>query len=263
MSQLSGKTAIITGSTSGIGLAIARGFSMAGANIILNGLGDVDEIEKTRVELDGLGGGSVIYIAADMSDPGEIETFMAGALDQFEAVDIVVNCAGTLTTSPIDEFPKDRWNKIIEINLNSAFHVISAAVPGMKKRGWGRIINIASVFGLVGARHRSAYISSKHGLVGLTKSVALELGEHGITCNAICPGYVYTPMVRDYTIPHMVKSRGLTEEEVIRDVLLAAQITKKLVTVEQISGVADFLCTDFAANITGVALPVDGGITAA
>ena len=262
MTFLSGKTAIVTGSTSGIGLGLARGCAAAGASVVLNGFGDADEIEATRAELDGLGAGSVIYDGADMTKPDQIEALVAQAAERFGAVDIVVNNAGIQTVSPVEEFPRDRWDMVIDINMNSAFHVIRAAVPGMKKRGWGRIINIASAHGLVASPFKSTYVTAKHGVVGMTKTVALEVAENGITCNAICPGYVLTPLV-EAQIPATAKARGMTEDQVKRDVLLAAQWTKKFVTVEQLSGVAQFLCSEAAENITGVALPVDGGWTAA
>ena len=262
MTFLSGKTAIVTGSTSGIGLGLARGFAAAGASVVLNGFGRADEIEATRAELDGLGAGSVVYDGADMTKPDQIEALVAQAAERFGAVDIVVNNAGIQTVSPVEEFPRDRWDMIIDINRNSACHVIRAAVPGMKKRGWGRIINIASAHGLVASPFKSAYVTAKHGVVGMTKTVALEVAENGITCNAICPGYVLTPLV-EAQIPATAKARGMTEDQVKRDVLLAAQWTKKFVTVEQLSGVAQFLCSEAAENITGVALPVDGGWTAA
>ncbi|WP_323772506.1 3-hydroxybutyrate dehydrogenase [Antarctobacter sp.] len=262
MTDLNGKTAIVTGSTSGIGLGLARGFASAGANVVLNGFGDAAEIEAARRELDALGAGRVIYDGADMTKPDQIEAMVNSAVAEFGAVDIVVNNAGVQTVSPIEEFPKDRWDMIIDINMNSAFHVVRAAVPGMKARGWGRILNIASAHGLVASPFKSAYVTAKHGVVGLTKTVALEVAENGITCNAICPGYVLTPLV-EKQIPDTAKARGMTEDEVKRDVLLAAQWTKKFVTVEQLAGVALFLCSDVAENITGVALPVDGGWTAA
>ena len=197
-----------------------------------------------------------------MTKPDQIEALVVLAAERFGAVDIVVNNAGIQTVSPVEEFPRDRWDMVIDINMNSAFHVIRAAVPGMKKRGWGRIINIASAHGLVASPFKSAYVTAKHGVVGMTKTVALEVAENGITCNAICPGYVLTPLV-EAQIPATAKARGMTEDQVKRDVLLAAQWTKKFVTVEQLSGVAQFLCSEAAENITGVALPVDGGWTAA
>jgi 3-hydroxybutyrate dehydrogenase len=262
MTDLTGKTAIVTGSTSGIGLGLAHGFAKAGANVVMNGFGDADQIERDRAEVDSLGAGRVLYDGADMTKPDEIEAMVKKAVAEFGAVDIAVNNAGIQTVSPVEEFPKDRWDMIIDINMNSAFHVIRAAVPGMKEKGWGRIINIASAHGLVASPFKSAYVTAKHGVIGMTKTVALEVAEQGITCNAICPGYVLTPLV-EKQIPDTAKARGITEEEVKRDVLLAAQWTKKFVTVEQLAGVALFLCSDAAENVTGVALPVDGGWTAA
>jgi len=260
--QLSGKTAIVTGSTSGIGLGLARGFAEAGANVVLNGFGDADDIEKLRQEVDGLGEGKVLYHGADMTVPSEIEDLVRQTEAEFGAADIVVNNAGIQTVSPIDEFPLDRWDMIIDINMNSAFHTTRAAIPAMRKKGWGRIINIASAHGLVASPYKAAYVAAKHGVVGMTKTVALEVAQDGITCNAICPGYVLTPLV-EKQIPDTASARGITEEEVKRDVLLAAQWTKKFVTVEQLAGVALFLCSDAAQNITGIPLPVDGGWTAA
>ena len=229
---------------------------------MLNGFGDAEDIERTRAELDAGSAGSVTYNGADMTKPDEIEALVAGAVARFGAVDILVNNAGTQLVSPVEDFPRDRWDMIIDINMNSAFHTARAAVPGMKARGWGRIINIASAHGLVASPFKSAYVTAKHGIVGMTKTIALELAEAGITCNAICPGYVLTPLV-ERQIPDTAKARGMTEEQVKRDVLLAAQWTKKFVTVEQLAGVALFLCSDAAENITGIALPVDGGWTAA
>ncbi|WP_170574892.1 3-hydroxybutyrate dehydrogenase [Ruegeria atlantica] len=262
MAELSGKTAIVTGSTSGIGLGLATGFAEAAANVVLNGFGDAAEIEGIRQELDQMSSGHVIYNGADMTKPDEIEALVQDTAKEFGSVDILVNNAGVQTVSPVEDFPRDRWDMIIDINMNSAFHTARAAVPHMKKAGWGRIINIASAHGLVASPFKSAYVTAKHGVVGMTKTVALEVAEEGITCNAICPGYVLTPLV-EKQIPDTAKARGMTEDEVKRDVLLAAQWTKKFVTVEQLAGVALFLCSDVAENITGVALPVDGGWTAA
>ncbi len=262
MTDLSNKTALVTGSTSGIGLGIARGLASAGANIVLNGLGDADEIERLRAEIDADCAGSVIYHGADMTRPDEIEAMVREAESRFGAIDVLVNNAGIQLVSPIDEFPPERWDAIIAINLNSAFHTTRVALPAMKAAGWGRVINIASAHGLVASPYKSAYVSAKHGIVGMTKTVALEVAEANITCNAICPGYVLTPLV-EKQIPDTARARGLSEEEVKRDVLLAAQWTKKFVTVEQLAGVVLFLCSDAAENITGVALPVDGGWTAA
>ena len=259
---LKDKTAIVTGSTSGIGLGLAEGFAKAGANVVINGFGDPAEIEAERARLDGLGAGTVVYDGADMSDPDAIEAFVKAAEAKFGGVDIVVNNAGSLTVEPVESFPIDRWVLSVAINMSSAFHTVRAALPGMKERGWGRVINIASAHGLVASPYKTAYVTAMHGIVGFTKTVALEAAQDVVTSNAICPGYVLTPLV-EKQIPDTARSRGITEEEVKRDVLLAAQWTKKFVTVEQLAGVALFLCSDAAENITGVALPVDGGWTAA
>ncbi len=259
--SLAGKTAIVTGSTSGIGLGIARGLAAAGANVVINGLGDPEEIEAKRAELAQLGP-TVIFDSADMSRPEDICTMVHAVEERFGTLDIIVNNAGIQTVERVEDFPPEQWDRIISINMSSAFHTVRSAIPGMKSRGWGRIINIASAHGLVASPYKSAYVTSKHGIIGFTKTVALETAEHGITVNAICPGYVLTPLV-ERQIPETAKARGLTEEEVKRDILLAAQWTKKFVTVEQLAGTALFLCSDVAENITGVALPVDGGWTAA
>ncbi len=259
--DLKGKTVIVTGSTSGIGLGLARGFASSGANVVINGFGDAGEIEKERTELAALGA-EVVYNGADMSKPEEIEGMVHATRDQFGSVDIVVNNAGIQTVEPVEEFPVGRWDLIIAINMNSAFHTSRAAVPLMKEKGWGRIINIASAHALVASPFKSAYVTAKHGIAGFTKTVALETAENGITVNAICPGYVLTPLV-EKQIPETAAARGITEDEVKRDVLLAAQWTKKFVTVEQLAGYALFLCSDWAENMTGTVVPVDGGWTAA
>lgn len=260
--DLMGKTVVITGSTSGIGLGIARGMASANANVVINGFGSAAEIEHEIAALEALGKGKVAYDPADMSKPDQITAMIHAAEARFGSVDIVVNNAGIQTVEPVETFPPERWDLIIAINMNSAFHTTRAALPGMKKRGWGRIINISSAHGLVASPFKSAYVTAKHGITGFTKTVALEAAQNGVTVNAICPGYVLTPLV-EKQIPETAAARGITEEQVKRDVLLAAQWTKKFVTVEQLSGVALFLCSDAAENITGVSLPVDGGWTAA
>jgi 3-hydroxybutyrate dehydrogenase len=261
MVALNGKTAVITGSTTGIGLAMARALARAGANTVLNGLGPTDEIEKERKRIEADFGVKSIYSSADMTKPAEIAAMVGLAEEALGSVDILVNNAGIQFVSPIEEFPADRWDAIIAIDLSSAFHGIRAAVPGMKKRGWGRIINTASAHSLVASPFKSAYVSAKHGISGLTKAVALELATFKITCNSISPGYVWTPLV-EKQIPDTMKARNMTREQVINEVLLDAQPTKQFVTVEQVAGLAVFLCTDDAAQITGVNIPIDGGWTA-
>jgi 3-hydroxybutyrate dehydrogenase len=260
--MLHGKNALVTGSTSGIGLAIARALAKEGANLTLNGFGDAAEIEKIRRALASECKVEVAYSPADMARPGEIAAMIAEAERRFGSLDVLVNNAGIQHVSPVEEFPVDKWDAIIAVNLSAAFHAIRAAVPGMKKHRWGRIINTASAHSLVASPFKAAYISAKHGIVGLTKTVALELATHGITVNAISPGYVWTPLV-ERQIPDTMKARGLSEEEVKRDVLLAAQPTKEFVTVDQVASLAVYLCSDAAAPITGANLPIDGGWTAA
>ena len=259
--MLSGKSAIVTGSTSGIGLSIARKLAADGINVMLNGFGDANEIESIREEIANGHNIKVLYNPADMTKPDEIEQMVAQAESEFGGVDIVVNNAGIQYVAPVEEFPVAKWDAIIAINLSSAFHTTRAAVPVMKKNGWGRIVNIASAHALVASPFKSAYVAAKHGIAGLTKTVALEVAEHGITVNAVCPGYVMTPQV-EKQIPEQAKARGITEQQVISDVLLAAQPTKRFVTVEELSDVVSFLCTDSAKSITGTTLPVDGGWTA-
>ncbi|MEM8915252.1 MAG: 3-hydroxybutyrate dehydrogenase [Pseudomonadota bacterium] len=255
------KNVIITGSTSGIGLGIAQSMAAAGANIMLNGFGDPDEIEANRAEMEKTHGVKVGYNGADMTKPEQIEDLVTSTASAFGSVDVVVNNAGIQNVDPIEDFPVGKWDAILAINLSSAFHTTRLALPGMKERKWGRIINVASAHGLVASPYKSAYVAAKHGMVGLTKTVALEAAEFGVTCNAICPGYVLTPLV-EKQIPDTAKARGITEEEVVRDVLLEAQATKQFVTVEQLGGLAVFLCSEAAAQMTGTALPVDGGWTA-
>jgi 3-hydroxybutyrate dehydrogenase len=256
-----GKTAIVTGSTSGIGLGIATALAGQGANIVLNGFGPADEIEKIVSDLKRQHNIGVMYSSANIADPDEIEDMVDQTRAEFGAVDILVNNAGIQHVDPIEEFPVDKWNAIIAINLSGAFHTCRLAVPDMKKNGWGRIVNVASAHALVASPFKSAYVSAKHGLAGLTKTVALELAEHGVTANAICPGYVLTPLVQKQ-IPEQAKARGISEEAVMKDVLLAAQPTKQFVEVSQIAALTTFLCSDEAASITGTLLPIDGGWTA-
>jgi 3-hydroxybutyrate dehydrogenase len=259
--MLKGKTAVVTGSTSGIGLGIAEGFAAEGINLVINGFGDAAEIETIRAGLESKFGVKVIYDGADMSKPEQIEAMMDHAAQVFGGVDILVNNAGIQHVCPVEEFPTAKWDAIIAINLSSAFHTTKKAVPFMKEKGWGRIINVASAHAMVASPFKSAYCASKHGIMGFTKTVALEVAEKGITCNAICPGYVLTPLV-EKQIPDTAKARGITEEQVKRDVLLAAQPTKQFVTTQQVAGTALFLCSDAAASITGTNIMVEGGWTA-
>ena len=259
--MLHGKNAIVTGSTSGIGLGIAEALAQAGTNVMMNGLGDAKEIEADRARLEKDHGVKVLYSPANMMDGHEIVGMIEIARETFGAVDILVNNAGIQHVAPIETFPPEKWDAIIAINLSSAFHGMRAVIPDMKERRFGRIINIASAHALVASPFKSAYVAAKHGIAGLTKTAALEVAEHGITVNAIAPGYVLTPLV-EAQIPDTAKARGISEEEVKRDVLLAAQPTKQFVTVEQLGELAVFLCGDAAASVTGTILPVDGGWTA-
>jgi 3-hydroxybutyrate dehydrogenase len=259
--MLNGKTALVTGSTSGIGLGIAKAFAAQGANVVLNGFADAQEIEALRLSMAADYRVQVRYDGADLSKPTEIEAMMAKALADFGAVDILVNNAGIQHVAPIDEFPVDKWNAILGINLTASFHTVRLALPAMKKKGWGRVINIASAHALTASPYKSAYVAAKHGIAGLTKTVALEVAEQGITVNAICPGYVWTPLVQKQ-IPDTAKARGITEEQVIKDVLLAAQPTKKFVQIDEVAAFASFLAGDGAASITGAVLPIEGGWTA-
>jgi 3-hydroxybutyrate dehydrogenase len=260
--MLGGKTALITGSTSGIGLAIARAMAAQGAKIVLNGFGKADEIETIRAEIENANGVEARYSAADMTKPAEIAAMIAEAEREFGAVDILVNNAGIQHVAPVDEFPIDKWDAIIAINLSAAFHCIRVALPAMKRKKWGRIISTASAHALVASPYKAAYVTAKHGLAGLTKVVALEVAQQGITVNAIAPGYVWTPLV-EKQIPDTMKARNLTEEEVKRDVILSAQPTKEFVTAEQVAALAVYLTGDAARSITGALLPMDGGWTAA
>src|SRR6478735_864064 len=259
---LKDRTAAITGSTSGIGLAYARALAKEGANLVINGIMPAADAEKLRTDLAKEFGVEVIFSPADMTKPVEIAGFIAEGEKAFGAIDILINNAGIQYVSPIDEFPIEKWDQIIAINLSSAFHTIRAALPKMKEKGWGRIINTASAHAFVASPFKSAYVAAKHGIAGLTKTVALEVATKGITVNAIAPGYVWTPLV-EKQIPDTMKARGLTKEQVINDVLLDAQPTKEFVTVEQVAALAVFLCTDSAKSITGATLPMDGGWTAA
>jgi 3-hydroxybutyrate dehydrogenase len=259
--MLKGKSAVVTGSTSGIGLAIAGALAARGVNVMLNGFGDPAEIKAICARLAKAHGVRVEHHGADMSKPADIEAMMKQAESDFGAIDILVNNAGIQFVSPVENFPPEKWDAIIAINLVALFHTIRHAVPGMKQRKWGRIINIASAHALVASPFKSAYVAAKHGVAGLTKTIALETATFGITCNAICPGYVLTPLV-EKQIPDTAKARGITEAQVVSDVLLAAQPTKQFVTVEQVAALACFLAGDDAASITGTIQSIDGGWTA-
>jgi 3-hydroxybutyrate dehydrogenase len=259
---LKGKTAIVTGSTSGIGLAYARAFAAEGAAVVINGFGESDAIETVRAGLAATSGAAALYDAADMTRPDEIAALVERAVRETGRVDILVNNAGVQHVAPIESFPPERMEAILAINLTSAWHAMRAAVPHMKAQGWGRIISTASAHSLVASPNKSAYVMAKHGLVGLTKTIALETAQHGVTVNCISPGYVWTPLV-EAQIPDTMTARGMTREQVMNDVLLAAQPTKEFVTPEQVAALALFLCRDEAKAITGANLSVDGGWTAA
>ena len=259
--MLKGKTALITGSTSGIGQGIAEKFASLGINIVLNGFGEPVAIEALRSKLQDTYGVKVTYQAADMSSTVEIERMMQAANASCEGLDILVNNAGIQHVAPIDEFPIDKFNAIIAINMTSAWHTTRLALPGMKRKGWGRIINMASAHALIASPFKSAYVMAKHGVAGLTKTTALEVAKQGITANAICPGYVWTPLV-ERQVPDTAKARGITEEQVINDVMLAGQPTKQFVTIAQVAGLAAYLISDDASAITGSLQSIDGGWTA-
>ncbi len=259
--QLKGKSALVTGSTSGIGRGIAELFAKEGANVMLNGLGDAGEIERLRARLAQEHGVKALYHGADMTKPAEIAAMVREAVKAFGRVDILVNNAGIQHVAPVDEFPIEKWDAIIAINLSSAFHATRAALPGMKQAKWGRVINVASAHGLVASPFKSAYVAAKHGVVGFTKSLALEVAEMGITSNAICPGYVMTPIV-EKQIDDQARVHGIPRENVIRDVILAPQPTKQFVKIEDVAAMALYLASDAAAQVNGTALSIDGGWTA-
>lgn len=261
MTTLVGKTAIITGSTSGIGFGIAKKLADAGVNIMMNGLGDPDEIRSLQSSLARSGAG-VAYHGADMTMPKAIEALVRQTETDFGGIDILVNNAGIQHVAPVDRFPPEMWDRILSINLSAAFHAIRLALPVMRRRKWGRIVNIASAHSLVASPYKSAYVAAKHGLLGLAKCVALETAETGITCNAVCPGYVRTPLV-EKQVDDTARARGISRESVIKDVMLTAQWTKKFVAIEEVAQTVFFLCSDAAANITGTAISIDGGWTAA
>jgi len=257
MGALAGRRALVTGATSGIGLAIAQALADAGARVMINGLGDDAQIAAAQAQA-----GGALYHGADMSKPEQIAEMMATAQAELGGIDILVNNAGIQFVSSVEEFPVEKWDSILAINLSSAFHTTRAAVPGMKASGWGRIINTASAHSLVASPFKSAYVAAKHGIAGFTKTIALELATHGVTANCISPGYVWTPLV-ERQIPDTMVARNMSREQVITDVLLKAQPTRQFVTVEQVAATAIFLCSDAASQITGANISMDGGWTAA
>ncbi len=259
--SLKNKTAIITGSTSGIGQGIALALAQAGCNIMLNGFGDAAAIEKQRKGLEKDHGVKAAYNGADMTKPAQIEAMVEEAAKIFGGVDIVVNNAGIQFVCPVDEYPIEKWDAIIAINLSASFHMIRCGIPHMKKAGWGRIVNIASAHALVASPFKSAYCAAKHGIAGLTKVVALEVAQQNITCNAVCPGYTKTPLVENQ-IADTAKARGISEEDVVKNVMLGAQPTKKFVGIDEIGALSVFLCGDAAASITGTMISIDGGWSA-
>lgn len=259
--MLQGKTAIVTGSTSGIGLGIAEAFAKAGANVVLNGFGEAMQIEQTRAELAHRTNAKVVYSPADMSKPRAIEHMIRQTIDTFGAVDIMVNNAGIQHVAPIEDFPDEKWDAILSINLSSAFHATKHVLPTMRRNGWGRLINVASAHALVASPYKAAYVAAKHGMLGLTKVTALEAAEDGITCNALCPGYVRTPLV-ERQIDDQAKAHNIPRDKVISDVLLRNQPNKRFVEVDELAALAVFLCSEHGGSVTGAALPVDGGWTA-
>jgi 3-hydroxybutyrate dehydrogenase len=258
---LAGRVSLVTGSTSGIGLGIARALAEAGSAVVLNGFGVAAEIAKTRDQIAADFGVKVSYASADMTKPKAIAEMIASVIAEHSRLDVLVNNAGIQYVAPLDQFPVEKWDAILSINLSSAFHTTRLALPAMRKNEFGRIINIASAHGLVASPFKAAYVAAKHGIVGLTKVAALETAEEGITCNAICPGYVYTPLV-EAQIDSQARAHGISRDQVVHDVLLAQQPNKRFATVEELGALTVFLASDAAASITGIALPVDGGWTA-
>jgi 3-hydroxybutyrate dehydrogenase len=259
--MLKGKTALVTGSTSGIGLGIAEALARDGANLVLNGFGDAAGIERLHARLTDTYRVTVRHDGADLSQPDAIERMVKSAIAEFGAVDVLVNNAGVLHSAPVEDLPPVKWDAVLAIDLSAAFHATRFALPAMKARGWGRLINVASALALVGMPGLSAYAAAKHGLAGFTKTVALEVAEQGITVNAICPGYVRTPLI-ERQIAETAQARGISEEQAVRDVLLAAQPTRRFVHSEELAALVLFLASDAAASITGAVIPIDGGWTA-
>jgi len=259
--MLKGHNAIVTGSTSGIGLGIAQALAREGCDVLLNGFGDAAAIETLRAGMAKEFGVKVVYSGADMSKPADIRAMVTQAVSDLGGVDILVNNAGIQHVAPVTEFPEDKWNQIIAINMTSVFHACKAAVPHMRKKGWGRVVNIASAHGLAASPFKSAYVTAKHGVVGFTKVLGLETAKENITCNAICPGYVRTPLV-EKQVDDQAKVHGIPRERVITDVILAPQPTGRFVEIDEVAGMAVFLCSDAAKSITGTTLSMDGGWTA-
>lgn len=259
--MLKGRKALVTGSTSGIGLAIAQALAAQGCDIMMNGFGDPSEIEKLRSGIEKQHGVKALFNGADLSKAAGCEQLVADAEQRLGAIDVLVNNAGIQFVAPIEDFPAERWDAIIAVNLSSAFHTVRVALPGMRKRGWGRLINIASTHGLVASVNKVAYVAAKHGIVGITKVVALETAKSGITCNAICPGWTKTPLVVKQ-IEMRARNEGIPISQAEHDLLVEKQPSERFTTVEQIGGLAVFLCSDAAANITGATIPIDGGWTA-
>jgi 3-hydroxybutyrate dehydrogenase len=254
------RNAVVTGSTSGIGLATARALAAQGCNVMLNGFGDRAEIDRTCADIAVGNGVRIVYSDADLSLPDGARALMATAADTLGPIDILVNNAGVQHVAALHEFPEDKWDLVLAVNLSAAFHTIKAALPSMMERRWGRIVNTASVLGMVGAPHKPAYVAAKHGIIGLTKAVAIEVAEHGITCNAVCPGTVLTPLI-EKQIAGQAQVTGLPEDEVLKAVFLQRMPLGRLVTPDEVAAAIAFLCSDAAASMTGAAIPVDGGYT--
>lgn len=260
--NLTGKTALVTGSTSGLGKEIAEHLAAAGCHVVLNGLGNADEIDALRERLESTHGVRVLFLKADLTVPSEIAGLMAQAAEQLGPIDILVNNAGTQFVSPLENFPDEKWDALIALNLSAAFHTTKAVLPGMRSRKWGRIINISSAHGLVASPFKAAYVASKHGLIGLTKVTALETARDGITCNSLCPGFIHTAIVEGQ-IEEQARATGIPRERVVEEIILAKHATKEFVGADQIAAFVLLLCSEAGASTTGTAIPIDGGWTAA